>query len=69
MKRNDGSGQCNVNHRMVMAGITSKIPPDEVIDAMRAIGRKDERDIRETKRRACRTLTGVAIRERMAGTL
>ena len=55
---------------MVMAGITSKIPPDEVIDAMRAIGRSMSEDIRETgKGGLAGTPTGVAIRERMAGTL
>ena len=35
---------------MVMAGITSKIPPDEVIDAMRAIDAKMSEDIRETEK-------------------
>ena len=33
---------------MTMAGIFSKIPPDEVIDAMRSIGRSMNEDIRET---------------------
>lgn len=55
---------------MVMAGITSKIPPDEVIDAMRAIGRSMNEDIRETgKGGLAGTPTGAAIRERMTGTL
>ncbi len=55
---------------MVMAGIESRIPPDEVIDAMRAIGRSMNEDIRETgKGGLAGTPTGVAIRERMMGQL
>lgn len=53
---------------MVMAGIRSKIPPDEVIDAMRAIGKSMSEDIRETgKGGLAGTPTGVAIRERISG--
>lgn len=53
---------------MTMAGIWSKIPPDEVIDAMRAIGRSMHEDIRETgKGGLAGTPTGVEIRERMSG--
>lgn len=53
---------------MVAAGITSRIPPDEVIDAMRSIGRSMNEDIRETgKGGLAGTPTGVAIKERMAG--
>ena len=33
---------------MAAAGITSVIPPDEVIDAMQAIGRKIDTSLRET---------------------
>ena len=33
---------------MVLAGIMSKIPPDEVFDAMRAVGRNMPENIRET---------------------
>ena len=33
---------------LTSAGIFSKIPPDEVIDAMRSIGRSMSEDIRET---------------------
>lgn len=52
---------------MTMAGIFSKIPPDEVIDAMRAIGRSMNEDIRETgKGGLAGTPTGVEIRDRMA---
>lgn len=53
---------------MVEAGITSRIPPDEVIDAMRSIGRSMNEDIRETgKGGLAGTPTGVAIKERMMG--
>lgn len=52
---------------MTMAGIISRIPPDEVIDAMRSIGRNMHEDIRETgKGGLAGTPTGVEIRERMA---
>lgn len=52
---------------MTMAGIFSRIPPDEVIDAMRSIGRSMPEDIRETgKGGLAGTPTGVEIRERMA---
>jgi L-serine dehydratase len=51
---------------MTMAGIYSRIPPDEVIDAMRSIGRAMSEDIRETgKGGLAGTPTGNAIRERM----
>ena len=43
---------------------------DEVIDAMRAIGRSMSEDIRETgKGGLAGTPTGVEIRERMSGTI
>lgn len=52
---------------MTMAGIFSKIPPDEVIDAMRTIGRSMNEDIRETgKGGLAGTPTGVEIRDRMS---
>ena len=52
---------------MTMAGIFSKIPPDEVIDAMRSIGRSMNEDIRETgKGGLAGTPTGVEIRDRMS---
>lgn len=52
---------------LTMAGIFSRIPPDEVIDAMRSIGRSMSEDIRETgKGGLAGTPTGIAIRERMA---
>lgn len=53
---------------MTMAGIWSKIPPDEVIDAMRNIGRNMSEDIRETgKGGLAGTPTGIEIRERISG--
>lgn len=52
---------------MTMAGIFSKIPPDEVIDAMRSVGRSMNEDIRETgKGGLAGTPTGVEIREKMS---
>lgn len=52
---------------LTSAGIISKIPPDEVIDAMRAIGRSMHEDIRETgKGGLAGTPTGVEIREKMS---
>ena len=45
---------------MTMAGIFSRIPPDEVIDAMRSVGRNMNEDIRETgKGGLAGTATGV----------
>ncbi len=53
---------------MTMAGIFSKIPPDQVIDAMKSIGRSMHEDIRETgKGGLAGTPAGIAVRERMAG--
>lgn len=53
---------------MTMAGIFSRIPPDEVIDAMKSIGRSMHEDIRETgKGGLAGTPAGVAVRERIAG--
>lgn len=55
---------------MTKAGIFSRIPPDEVIDAMRSIGRSMNEDIRETgKGGLAGTPTGIEIRERMANAL
>ena len=52
---------------MTMVGIFSRIPPDEVIDAMRSIGRSMHEDIRETgKGGLAGTKTGVEIRDRMS---
>ena len=52
---------------MTLAGIESRIPPDEVIDAMRSIGRGMSDAIRETGRGGLAgTPSGVAVRIRMA---
>ena len=52
---------------MALAGICSKIPPDEVIDAMRSIGRNMSTDIRETgKGGLAGTPTGIRIRDQIA---
>lgn len=51
---------------MVLAGMSSKIPPDEVFDAMRAIGRSMPENIRETGTGGlASTPTGVKMRERI----
>lgn len=53
---------------MTAAGIGSQIPPDEVIDAMRSIGRSMNEDIRETgKGGLAGTPTGVRIKESLTG--
>lgn len=52
---------------MTMAGIVSRIPPDEVIDAMRSIGRNMPEDVRETgKGGLAGTPSGIEISERMS---
>lgn len=52
---------------MTMAGIVSRIPPDEVIDAMRSIGRNMPEDVRETgKGGLAGTPSGIQISERMS---
>lgn len=51
---------------MTIAGISTKIPPDEVIDAMRSIGRNMNSDIRETGIGGLAgTPTGVSIRNKI----
>lgn len=51
---------------MVLAGVVSKIPPDEVFDAMRAIGRNMPENVRETGTGGLAgTPTGVKMRERI----
>ena len=52
---------------LTMAGIFSRIPPDEVIDAMKSIGRSMHENIKETGIGGLAgTPTGAKIRERMA---
>ena len=51
---------------MVLAGMSSKIPPDEVFDAMRAVGRSMPENVRETGTGGlAATPTGVAMREKI----
>ena len=51
---------------MVLAGMNSKIPPDEVFDAMRAVGRAMPENVRETGTGGlAATPTGVEMRERI----
>ena len=51
---------------MVLAGMSSKIPPDEVFDAMRAVGRCMPENIRETGTGGlAATPTGVKMREKI----
>lgn len=51
---------------MVLAGVVSKIPADEVFDAMRAIGRNMPENIRETGTGGLAgTPTGVKMREKI----
>ena len=51
---------------MVLAGMISKIPPDEVFDAMRAVGRAMPENVRETGTGGlAATPTGVKMREKI----
>ena len=51
---------------MVLAGMISKIPPDEVFDAMRAVGRAMPENVRETGTGGLAgTPTGIAYREKI----
>lgn len=53
---------------MALAGITSRIPADEVIDAMKEVGDKMHPDFKETARGGvANTDTGRAIAEQMHG--
>lgn len=54
---------------MAMSGIRSRIPPDEVIDAMRTVGHQMAEDLRETGRGGlAATPTGMKIRKNLNGT-
>ena len=53
---------------MALSGIESKIPPDEVIDAMKSIGHSMAMELRETgKGGLAGTPTGVRIRQAVSG--
>lgn len=51
---------------LALSGVRSQIPPDEVIDAMKSIGRALPAELRETGRGGlAATPAGIAVRERM----
>lgn len=51
---------------LALCGIFSKIPPDEVFDAMKAVGRSMSEDLRETgKGGLAATPTGVLVAEKL----
>jgi len=51
---------------MAMAGITSRIPPDQVMDAMKEVGDKMDASLRETALGGlARTEEGMKIAEKM----
>lgn len=53
---------------LALSGIRSRIPPDEVIDAMKSIGRRMDEGIRETGTGGlAATPTGQKIREKLSG--
>ena len=53
---------------MALAGITSRIPADEVIDAMKEVGDKMHPDFKETARGGvANTKTGIRLKEEILG--
>ena len=53
--------------QMALAGISSQVPPDQVLDAMAEVGRSLPHTLRETGRGGlAATPTGRAVKERMA---
>lgn len=53
---------------MALSGIRSRIPPDEVIDAMRSIGHSMSEDLRETGRGGLAAVpAGLAIKRKIQG--
>ena len=69
VKRNAiGAGNALIAADMALAGITNVIPADETIEAMRSIGMRMPRELRETGLGGLAgTRTGVAIKMRMFG--
>ena len=69
VKRNVGGAMTALSCAdMALAGITSRIPADEVIDAMKEVGDKMHPDFKETARGGvANTETGKLIAERMHG--
>jgi L-serine dehydratase len=54
---------------MALAGIRSRIPADEVIDAMKEVGDKMHPDFKETARGGvANTKTGIRLKEEILGT-
>lgn len=70
VKRNvTGAVNALTSADLALAGIRSRIPPDEVIDAMKAIGRRMDSTLRETGEGGlAATPTGMLIRAHIAGT-
>lgn len=68
VKRNViGSVNAVTSSDLTIAGIFSKIPPDEVIDAMKSIGKKMNPDIKETAEGGlAATPTGVKIKREIS---
>lgn len=55
---------------MALAGITSRIPADEVIDAMKEVGDKMHHDFKETSRGGvANTKTGKRLKQEILGTV
>ena len=69
VKRNAiGAGNALIAAEMALAGITNVIPADETIEAMRSIGVRMPRELRETGLGGLAgTRTGVAIKMRIFG--
>lgn len=69
VKRNAiGAGNALIDADMALAGITNVIPADETIEAMRSIGVRMPRELRETGLGGLAgTRTGVAIKMRIFG--
>ena len=67
VKRNAiGAANAVVSCDMALAGITSLIPFDEVVDAMKAVGNQMHPDLRETARGGlAATPTGKALAEKL----
>lgn len=67
VKRNVGGAMIALSSAdMALAGITSRIPADEVIDAMKEVGDKMHPDFKETARGGtANTPTGRTVSERM----
>lgn len=69
VKRNViGAVNAVTSAEMALAGIISRIPPDQVIDAMKEIGNKMDSSLRETgKGGLAATAAGKAIEEKLFG--